>query len=227
MRLPGGLLEMNGLIVVTIAGGLLLDVLWPQYGQIVVNGCVWAVCGALYLRTDRRGRPALIACLIIATAGEIFLSLVWGLYEYRLHNIPLFVPPGHVLLFFLGTQIAGRTPPGSEWWIAALALPIVVVFAWQGRDTLGPVLYGFFVLCLLISPSRRLYATMFVLSLAMEFYGTWIGNWAWADRVPLLGLTMQNPPVASGAFYCVLDLLVLTATGKLAALQVSRRRARA
>ena len=80
---------------------------------------------------------------------------------------------------------------------------------------------------MLISPSRKLYATMFVLSLAMELYGTWIGNWAWADRVPLLGLTMQNPPVASGAFYCVLDLLVLTATGKLAALQVSRRRARA
>src|ERR1017187_6727631 len=77
----------------------LLDVLWPQYGQIVVNGCVWAVCGVLYLRIDRSGRPALIACLIIATAGEIFLSLVWGLYEYRLHNIPLFVPPGHVLLF--------------------------------------------------------------------------------------------------------------------------------
>jgi hypothetical protein len=213
---------MNRLIVITISAGLLLDVLWPQYGQIVVNGCVWAVCGALYLRTDRSGRPALIACLVIATAGEVFLSLVWGLYEYRLHNIPLFVPPGHVLLFFLGTQIAARTPPGSEWWIAALALPIVALFAWQGRDTLGPVLYGFFILCLLISPSRRLYATMFVLSLAMEFYGTWIGNWAWADHVPLLGLTMQNPPVASGAFYCVLDLLVLTATGRIASMRTAK-----
>jgi hypothetical protein len=218
---------MNGLIAFTIAGGLLLDVLWPQYGQIVVNVCVWAVCVALYLRTERSGRPALVACLVIATAGEIFLSLVWGLYEYRLHNIPLFVPPGHVVLFFLGTQIAARMPLGSERWVAAVALPIVAVLAWQGRDTLGPVLYGFFLLCLLVSPSRRLYGTMFVLSLAMEFYGTWLGNWAWADRVPLLGLTMQNPPVASGAFYCMLDLAVLTVTGRMAALEVSRRRARA
>jgi hypothetical protein len=206
---------MNGLIVLTIAGGLLVDQHWPQYGQIAVNACAWAVCGGLYVRADPRVRPALIACLIFATAGEIFLSLVWGLYEYRMHNIPLFVPPGHVLLFFLGTQLAARMPRRSETWIAALALPVVVAFAWQGRDTLGPLLYGMFALCLWISPSRgRLYATMFVLSLAMELYGTWIGNWAWAAHVSGLGLTTLNPPLAAGAFYCVLDLLIVTATGR-------------
>jgi hypothetical protein len=207
---------MNVLIALTIAGGLLLDYHWPQYGQIVVSACTWALCGALYLRIGSRGRPALIACLVFATAGEVFLSLAWGLYEYRLHNIPPFVPPGHVLLFFLGTQLAERMPAGSERWIAALALPLVALFAWQGRDTLGPVLYGLFLLCLWISPSRRLYATMFVLSLAMELYGTWIGNWTWAAHVPLLGLTTLNPPIAAGAFYCVLDLLVVTATSRIA-----------
>ena len=61
--------------------------------------------------------------------------------------------------------------------MALLALPVVMLFAWDGRDTLGPVLYGFFILCMLASPSRRLYATMFVLSLVLELYGTWIGNW--------------------------------------------------
>ena len=80
-------------------------------------------------------RPAL-------TAGEVFLSLVWGLYEYRLGNIPLFVPPGHVLLFFLGTQIAQRIPEGGEWWIALAAAPLIAAFAWNGRDTLGPLLYA-------------------------------------------------------------------------------------
>ena len=51
---------------------------------------------------------------------------------------------------------------------------------------------------------------MFVLSLAMELYGTWIGNWAWAAEVPWLGLATLNPPIAAGAFYCVLDLLVVS-----------------
>ena len=206
---------MNGLIVLTLAGGLLLDYHWAIYGQNVVSAVVWLVCLGLWVRSAPRARPALLACLMFATVGEVILSLVWGLYEYRLRNIPLFVPPGHVLLFYLGMQIAERLPPRSEWWVALLALPVVMVFAWDGRDTLGPVLYAFFILCMLASPSRKLYATMFVLSLVLELYGTWIGNWVWAPEVPGLGLTQLNPPVAAGAFYCVLDYLVVAATAML------------
>jgi hypothetical protein len=213
--LPRGLGLVNGLIVLTICGGLLLDYHWLKYGQVVVSAAAWLVCLGLFVRSGERARPVLLACLVFATAGEVFLSLVWGLYEYRLSNIPLFVPPGHVLLFFLGTQIAARLPERSEWWIALLALPVVLLFAWQGRDTLGPLLYGLFVACMLISPSRRLYATMFVLSLAMELYGTWIGNWVWAREVPWLGLATLNPPIAAGAFYCVLDFLVVSATKRV------------
>jgi hypothetical protein len=215
---------MNALIVATIAGGLLLDYHWARYGQVAVSAIAWIVCFGLWVRSDPGRRPQLLACLVFATAGEIFLSLVWGLYEYRLGNIPLFVPPGHVLLFFLGTQVAARIPDRGEWWIALAAFPVVMAFAWSGHDTLGPLLYGLFVACMLISPSRKLYATMFVLSLAMELYGTWIGNWVWAPRVPWLGLATLNPPIAAGAFYCVLDLLVVMATGRNA---LSLRRARA
>jgi hypothetical protein len=206
---------MNGLIAFTIAGGLLLDYHWARYGQVAVSALTWLLCLWLFARTSMPRRKALLACLVFATAGEILLSLAWGLYEYRLHNIPLFVPPGHVLLFFMGTRIAERMPPRSEWWIALAAFPAVMALAWQGRDTLGPLLYALFALCLWISPSRRLYATMFVLSLAMELYGTWIGNWAWAAKVPGLGLSTLNPPIAAGAFYCVLDLLVVSVAGSI------------
>jgi hypothetical protein len=208
---------MNSLIVFTILGGLLLDYHWPNFGQEAASLIVWILCFGLFLRSDSRARPALLACLIIATAGEIFLSLVWGLYTYRLANIPLFVPPGHVLLFYLGTQLATRLPDRAEWWIAALAFPMVMAFAWAGRDTLGPVLFGLFLLCLWLSPARKLYATMFVLSYAMELYGTWVGNWVWSADVPWLGLKTINPPVAAGAFYCVLDLLVVSVTTRLGA----------
>ena len=206
---------MNILIVFTIAGGLLVDQHLARHGQAIVSAIAWIVLLALWMRRPKHDRAALLACLVFATAGEAFLSLVWGVYAYRLGNIPLFVPPGHVLLFFLGTQVAQRIPERGEWWIAALALPLVALFAWNGRDTLGPLLYALFLLCLFISPSRRLYATMFVLSLAMELYGTWVGNWTWSGHVPWLGLRADNPPLAAGAFYCVLDLLVVTATRAL------------
>ena len=203
---------MNALIVATIAGGLALDQHWALHGQLIVSATAWIVFALLWMRCDGPRRQALVACLAFATVGEMFLSLVWGLYQYRLGNIPLFVPPGHVLLFFLGTQIAERLPARAEWWIAALAAPLVALLAWNGRDTLGPLLYALFLACLWISPSRRLYATMFVLSLAMELYGTWLGNWVWASQVPWLELRTVNPPLAAGAFYCVLDLLVVSAT---------------
>ena len=205
---------MNALIIGTITGGLALDQHWARYGQLVVSAFTWLLFIALWRRCDRPQRPALFACLLFATAGEVFLSLVWGLYEYRLGNIPLFVPPGHVLLFFLGTQVAQRMPDGREWWIAGLALPVVLAFAWAGRDTMGPLLYALFFACMLLSPSRKLYAIMFVLSLAMELYGTWMGNWIWSAQVPWLGLRADNPPIVAGAFYCVLDLLVVTFASK-------------
>ena len=203
---------MNLLIIATIVGGLLLDQHGSRHGQLAVSAITWLLFAVLWMRTRPGGRPALVACLAFATAGEAFLSLAWGLYEYRLGNIPLFVPPGHVLLFFLGMQISARLPERSEWGIAILAAPLVAVFAWNGRDTLGPLLYVLFIACMWVSPARRLYATMFVLSLAMELYGTWVGNWVWSSQVPWLGLTAANPPLAAGAFYCVLDLLVVTVT---------------
>jgi hypothetical protein len=202
---------MNLLIVATIAGGLLVDYHWIAYGQFAANVATWAVCLGLWATVDPARRPRLLACIVIATAGECFLSLFWGLYEYRLQNIPLFVPPGHVLLFFLGMQLAPRLSERMAWGIAIAAFPVVLAFAWTGRDTLGLVLYGFFILCMFL-PGRKLYATMFVISFAMEIYGTWIGNWVWAPNVPWLPLTTLNPPVAAGAFYCVLDFLVLLAT---------------
>src|ERR1700752_3451742 len=193
--------HMNGLIVAAIAGGLLMDYHWAKFGQIAASACAWLLCFGLFLRSDQRLRPALAACLVFATAGEIFLSLIWGLYQYRLANIPLFVPPGHVLLFFLGMQLAARMPRGSEWAIALAAAPLVGALAWAGHDTLGPLLYGFFLVCLLISPSRRLYATMFALSLLMELYGTWIGNWVWAKEVPWLPRPTPCPPPPAGGLF--------------------------
>ena len=201
---------MNRLIVATIAIGLVVDRHGGAHGQLAVSVLAWAVLARLWLVSAPAQRPALLACLVYATAGEVFLSLVWGLYDYRLGNIPLFVPPGHVLLFTLGTRLADRLEDGAEWWIAALSLPLVAGFAWTGRDTLGPLLYALFVACMALSPSRKLYATMLVVSLAMELWGTWLGNWTWRHEVPWLGLVTDNPPLAAGAFYATLDLLVVS-----------------
>jgi hypothetical protein len=208
-------MAMGALIVATIVAGLWIDQSFAA-GQLVVNVAAWLVLALLWRRSAREDRPALALCLAYATAGEMFLSLAWGLYDYRLGNIPLFVPPGHVLLFWLGMRIAARLPERSEWLVPLVSLPVVAFLAYTGRDTLGPLLFAMFVACMAIERGRRLYATMFALSLVMEVYGTWLGNWTWRAEVPWLGLATTNPPLAAGAFYCALDLLVINTRGLFA-----------
>ena len=89
------------------------------------------------------------------------------------------------------------------------ASPFVFFLALTGLGTLDGLLFALFLLCLLSGRANRLYAVMFVLSLAMEVYGTWLGNWTWAPKAPWLGFTTTNPPLAAGAFYCMLDMLVV------------------
>ena len=204
------------LITCVIAGGLAADQHVPFWGQAVTNVIVWLLLIRWLFKAEHEQRIMLTACVVYATLGECFLSLVWGLYDYRLGNIPLFVPPGHALLFLLGTLLATRLRDWITWLVPLAATPFVLLLAIAGLDTFGVLLFAMLVICMIFSRARKLYAVMFVLSLAMEIYGTWMGNWTWSTSAPWLGLATVNPPLAAGAFYCVLDLLVVATVSRYA-----------
>ena len=198
------------LIVVTLAGGLAADVYTNIVGQTIIGLIVWLTLFSLLSDVDRDTRFALMACLVIATAGEIVLSLGWGLYTYRLDNIPLFVPPGHVLMLLLGFSLARRMSDAVALAIIGGAGVYSLLAAAAGVDTLGTLLFGVLLVASIAMPrQRRLYASTFVLALALELLGTWLGNWSWAREVPAMPLKTTNPPMAAGAFYCALDALVV------------------
>jgi hypothetical protein len=204
-------------ILLIISLGLLVDQYVGAWGQPAVSLVAWAAYLVLLASESAQLRLALILCLIIATAGEVILSLVWGLYAYRLHNIPLFVPPGHVLLFWFGLRTVKYIPPrlldagALASGIAMLALAV------SGRDLLSVPLWLMFAACWYFGPARRFYTWMFALALVMEVYATIIGNWAWCNTVPVLDVATTNPPLAAGAFYCMLDVIVLFACNALTA----------
>ena len=211
-------------IAAVIVGGLALDQLWPFWGQTLTNAGAWALFLWWLRSADARAQLCLTVCVVCATAGEIFLSLVWGLYDYRLANVPLFVPPGHALLFTLGFMLAARARDWIVWAVPLATLPCVAFLLVTGSGTLDALLFSLFLACILFGSARRLYAVMFVLALAMEIYGTWLGNWTWSPEVPWLGLTTINPPLAAGAFYCSLDLLVVATVSRLRIPQASSAR---
>jgi len=200
------------LIVATMVLGLLIDVRADIVGQTLLSVAVWAVLLYILGGVARELRFGLMACLAIATLGELFLSLAWGLYSYRLGNVPQFVPPGHVLLLMLGLALARRMPDAVAWAIIGVAALYSLAAAVAGADTLGVPLFFVLVAASVFMPrQRRLYASTFVLALALELYGTW------TRQVPGVGLVTTNPPGVAGAFYCALDALAAAAAYFLAA----------
>ncbi|EGK73130.1 hypothetical protein METUNv1_00301 [Methyloversatilis universalis FAM5] len=191
----------------TIAGGLWLDACGLAWAQPAVALWTWLLFGFMWWSGHADQRMQWTVCLAWATFGEIVLSLLWGLYDYRLGNLPLFVPPGHVLLYALGVWLADRLPHRATDAVPPLAGGLVLAGLAVGGDTANLPLFALYMLALRYGPSPRLYSTMFVLALCMELYGTALGAWTWRDQVPGLALVSANPPLAAGAFYCMLDWL--------------------
>lgn len=197
------------LIVLTFGAGLALDMHIDLPGQTLLGVGVWGFLFYMLRGVEARERHALLACLVIATVGELFLSLVWGLYTYRLDNVPLFVPPGHVLLLMLGLELARRMTKRVADGVLACAALYAVAAAASGIDTLALPLIALLGAVAIAMPAHRaLYASTFILALGLELYGTWLGNWAWARVVPVIDFVTTNPPGLASAFYAVLDALV-------------------
>ena len=200
-----------------LALGLWADVQVELPGQLAIGALIWGLLLALLAPMPAQARHAFLACVAIATAGELFLSLVWGLYVYRLGNVPMFVPPGHALMMMLGIHLARRLPQAAANAILGGAGVYAVAAAVSGLDTLAVPLYLVVVVALLALPThRRLLASTFLACLTLELYGTTLGNWLWWREVPWIGLVTTNPPAIAGAFYCALDALVITAAAGFA-----------
>lgn len=205
-------------VIATLALGLWADVHVDLPGQLAIGAAVWGLLLALIAPLAPAERRVFLACIAIATAGELFLSLAWGLYVYRLGNVPMFVPPGHAMMLMLGLALARRMPEAAAQAVLGGAGAYALIAALAGLDTLAVPLYLVIAVAALSLPAhRRLLASTFILCLTLELYGTTLGNWFWERDVPWVGLVTTNPPAIAGAFYCALDALVIATAGALAA----------
>jgi hypothetical protein len=196
------------LIVAILTIGLAVDRVAGMPGQIAVSLVVWAVLTTLVLRLPAEIGRRLVACTWISGLGELVASLGWGLYDYQFGNVPLFVPPGHALLYLLGLIVAPSISARFSRGLLVVLAPLVLALAVSGLDLLSLPLFALFAVFILRGRHHALYAVMFLLALLLELYGTALGNWAWRPVAPGTGLTTMNPPLAAGVFYCGLDWLV-------------------
>lgn len=210
-------------IVAVITIGLWLDARLGWTGQHIATVWAFGIWGWLYWLGRRLERRVLLLATLLSAAGEVFLSLVWGVYDYQFSNVPLFVPPGHALLMTLGLVVVRVIEPHTARvrdvvWGVTIAGAAWGAWAWVADiDRFGTALFLLYAACVAAGVARPLYAVMFALALVMELYGTALGNWTWAARAPFLEWSAANPPYSAGALYCALDLLVLGILRRFAA----------
>lgn len=203
--------------VAVLAAALALEWASPVWGQVAAGFVLWAFLLRRLARASGLERRTFFAILAWATAGELFCSLAWGLYTYRLGNIPHAVPPAHVIVFLIGLALSRFATPASADRLTAAYAVLTVGAAWLLGDELSVFLFAVYLLAYRLRPGLRpLLATMFLVTLALELTGIALGTWYWEPVAPVLGLATTNPPVAVAAFYCVLDVLVFaTVRGRL------------
>ncbi|MGH2977767.1 MAG: hypothetical protein ACRDKC_05255 [Gaiellaceae bacterium] len=195
-----------------LAGLLALDTQVSLHGQLALGVLTFAVLAAALWRLAPLVRAQAVGVVLFATIGEVTGSLVWGVYHYRLHNLPLFIPPAHGLVYLSGIALSrsfrargvvcAAAVGATAWGIAgltvlprldvagAVGVPLLLVFLWRSR-------------------SRATYAGAFLAVAALELYGTSIGTWRWASTLPGLGIPDGNPPSGVASGYVWFDVMAL------------------
>jgi hypothetical protein len=192
-------------------------------GQLALGALTWIVLvvAALPLTAERRAQVAVVICA--ATVAEVTGSIIWGVYSYRLDNLPTFVPPAHGLVFMAGLALAEALRRNARelvlvaasaatlWGVlgltvlprldaaGALGVPLLLVFLWRSR-------------------ARAAYAGVFLVVAGLELYGTAIGTWRWAAELPGLGIPDGNPPSGVASGYVWFDVMALLLAPRLLAL---------
>lgn len=195
--------------------------------QVLLGVSTWAVLLGLLRREAPLVRAQTAVVVALATAVEYTFSPLLEAYVYRIGTVPLFVPPGHGLVY-LGALSLGRSAVLRARPRLAVGAVVVVGGAWAGAGLLGAprpdVLGAFWFGCLLAflawGRSRLLYVGAFVVVGYLELLGTRLGTWAWAAHDPVLGIISQgNPPSGAAGGYGWFDLYALLLAPRLVALR--------
>lgn len=175
--------------------------------------CAWWL--ALWVRAPPRLRVLMLVGLFAATAGEAIFSLLLGMYRYRLERIPVYVPPGHTILYAaIFTFVRQPFVRGHRRAIATLFFALGAGYSalWLRLhdDRYGFACFlGFALLMLALPRARLFFASMYLLVAYLELSGTHFGAWRWPEHLLGRFTPSGNPPSGVAVYYVLFDVSCL------------------
>ena len=214
-----------GGIVAYLAALLLVDTQVALEGQLALGALTWAALAWVLLPETALVRAQTLVVVCVATCGEVVGSIIWGVYTYRLENLPGFVPPAHGLVFLAGASLArAAARPAARAWLVRGALAAAVAWGLAGvtilprADVGGALGAALLAVYLVRGRAPAVYAGVFVIVAWLELYGTALGTWAWAVTIAGTRIPNGNPPSGVAAGYVWFDIVALAVAPRLLAL---------
>jgi hypothetical protein len=195
-----------------LAALLAVDTQVSLHGQLALGALTFVVLAVALRPLAPLVRAQAVGVVLFATVGEVTGSLVWGVYHYRLNNLPLFIPPAHGLVYLSGIALSRSLRARAVVWAAAVgatAWGIAGLTVLPRLDVAGAVGVPLLLVFLWRSRARATYAGVFLAVAALELYGTSIGTWRWASALPGLGIPDGNPPSGVASGYVWFDVMAL------------------
>ncbi|HEY7795825.1 MAG TPA: hypothetical protein VIA10_17605 [Gaiellaceae bacterium] len=207
----------RGLGIVAFIGTLLaVDTQVSAGPQLLLGLAAWVALALALRSATPLLRVQTLVVVAVATCAEVVGSIVWGVYAYRLENLPSFVPPCHGLVYLAGAALAGwASDTGSQARLVRIALVAVLAWGVAGvtvlprPDVAGAAGALLLALYLVRGRSPQVYAAVFLVVAWLELYGTAIGTWEWAVTVPGTGVPQGNPPSGVASGYVWFDIVAL------------------
>ena len=103
-------------------GGVVLALYtYVGVGERALGVLTWLVLLCALWPLPTLARAQALGVVAFATVGEVAGSIVWGIYHYRSHDLPLFVPPGHGLVYLTGLAVVRIVGERRIVWAAAVS----------------------------------------------------------------------------------------------------------
>jgi hypothetical protein len=211
----------RALALISFVGVLLaVDTQVGPRTQLLLGLAAWLALALALRGVSPLVRAQTLVVVPVATCAEVVGSVIWGVYTYRLENLPTFVPPCHGLVYLAGAAIATWAAPRRE---LLVRVALVAVLAWglagvtvlprsDVAGALGAILLAIY---LLRGRAPAVYAGVFLVVAWLELYGTAIGTWEWAVTIPGTGIPQGNPPSGVASGYVWFDIVALALAPRL------------
>ena len=176
---------------------------------LVILTFIW-----IYANSSKYIKKLMLWGLLIALGGELFFSLLLGMYSYRLNNLPIYVPFGHSVIYATVFYITKEPIVQKYKSVIVKALYTLMIIYSTLWLIFANDIFGF--LCMLIilalfkrrPKSKLFFLIMFFTIVYLELLGTYYGCWSWPniwfDRFSLI--SSANPPSAISVFYFAFDM---------------------